>query len=295
MTPLAGGGFSLLSPAKVNLSLRILGRRADGFHDLDTIFQEIDLCDEIEFHPANKWRFRVEGGDTGPDDQNLIVRAARLLSEFTQVPCIADVVVRKRIPVGGGLGGGSSNGAIALHGLCRLWNLEIEWEKLQELAAELGSDCPFFVYGGLARGRGRGEKLELFDGAAEGTLLVVFPGFGVNTKEAFRKCEFPLTEPDKNVIFTAYGGDYGAAYALLSDSVNQLENIVLGDYPVLRSIREELEQAGSDVSLLSGSGSTVFGIFGKSTAAMHAAQQLRTRYVVHTCRMVGRQRIAEIR
>jgi 4-diphosphocytidyl-2-C-methyl-D-erythritol kinase len=237
----------------------------------------------------------VFSGDTGPDDRNLIVRAARLLSEFAKVPCAAKVVLRKKIPVGGGLGGGSSNGSIALHGLCRLWNIEIEWEKLQELAAELGSDCPFFVYGGMARGRGRGENLELFDGAAEGTLLAVFPGFGVNTKEAFRKCEFPLTEPDKNAIFTAYGGNHGAAYTLHSDSVNQLENIVLGDYPVLRSIRDELKQAGSDVSLLSGTGSTVFGIFGESTAAMHAAQQLRTRYVVYTCRMVGRQRIAENR
>ena len=104
-----------------------------------------------------------------------------------------------------------------------------------------------------------------------------------------------MTEPDKNVIFTAYQGGYQVAYTPPSGSVNDLENNILTDYPILRSIRDELESAGSHVSLLSGTGSTVFGIFGTLAAATHAAQQLRTRFAVHICRMVGRQRIAEIR
>ncbi|MBU1920954.1 4-(cytidine 5'-diphospho)-2-C-methyl-D-erythritol kinase [bacterium] len=283
------------SPAKINLSLRILGRRADGFHELDTVFQEIDLCDEIEFYPAEEWCFRADGADLGPDQDNLVVRAARALSAYANVPCKARIFLRKTIPTGGGLGGGSSNASVTFHGLCRLWNLDIEWERLQELAAELGSDCPFFVYGGMARGRGRGEKLELYDGSLSGTVVAVFPGFGVNTRKAFSECEFDLTEHDKNVIFTAYLGEEEGTYILLEDCVNDLENIVLRVHPMLRELRDELSRLGADVSLLSGSGSTVFGVFRESSAARRAAQQLRERFTVYICRMVGRQRRAELR
>ena len=292
---LPNGGFTMLSPAKINLTLKIVGRRADGFHELDTVFQEIDLFDEIEFYPAENWSFQVIGNDVGPDNDNLVVRAARSLSSIAGVPCKAKIILRKNIPTGGGLGGGSSNAAITLHGLCKLWNLDLEWEKLQEIAADLGSDCPFFVFGGMARGRGRGEKLELYDGVPSGTVVAVFPGFGVNTAKVFSKCEFDLTEPNKNAIFTSYPGEQQDKCSLLENGVNDLENIVLRMYPELRGIRDELYEAGADVSLLSGSGSTVFGVYCESAAAKQAAQQLRKRFTVHICRMVGRQRRAEIR
>lgn len=292
---LPDGGFLLKSPAKINLFLKILGKRSDNFHELDTLFQEIDLCDEIEFHAANELQFSVTGADVGPDEDNLVVRAARLLSEYANVPCRARIMLRKHIPTGGGLGGGSSNASITLHGLCRLWDLEIEWETLQELAAQLGSDCPFFVFGGMARGRGRGEKLEIFDGASQGTVVAVLPGFGVNTKKAFQECEFDLTEHNKNVIFTAYPGDIQGVRYALKNGVNDLENIVLRIHPVLQEIRDSLSSLGADVSLLSGSGSTVFGVFTESTVAGHAAQRLRERFAVYICRMVGRQRCAELR
>jgi 4-diphosphocytidyl-2-C-methyl-D-erythritol kinase len=147
----------------------------------------------------------------------------------------------------------------------------------------------------MVRGRGRGELLELYDGAPAGTVVAVYPGFGVNTAKAFSKCNFDLTEPNKNAIFTAYLGEVQDTNILLKNSVNDLENIVLGFHPELREIREELKSAGADVSLLSGSGSTVFGIFRESTSAEHAAQRLRNRFKVQICRMVGRQRFAEIR
>ncbi len=283
------------SPAKINLTLKIVGRRADGFHELDTIFQEIDLHDDIEFYPADNLSFQVIGSDVCAENENLVVRAARLLSSIADTPCRAKIVLRKKIPIGGGLGGGSSNAAITLHGLCRLWNLDLKWEKLQEIAATLGSDCSFFVYGGMARGRGRGEKLELYDGAPSGTVITVFPGFGVNTAKAFSKCKFDLTEPNKNAIFTAYPGVRQDRYILSKNRVNDLENIVLGIYPELRDIRDELNSTGADVSLLSGSGSTVFGIYNESPVAQHAAQRLQKRFKVHICRMVGRQRRADIR
>ena len=283
------------SPAKINLSLRILGRRTDGFHELETVFQEIDLCDMLEFYPDENWTLQVRGGDPGPAEENLVYRAAKALSTAFGVPFKGRVLLHKQIPIGGGLGGGSSNAAITLHGLCKLWGIGYEWEQLQAIAAELGSDCPFFIYGGMARGRGRGERLELFDNAPCGSVVAVFPGFGVNTAKAFSMCEYDLTEPDKNAIFIAYPLDGQGANILFSNGVNDLENIVLRMYPVLSEIRDELQVAGADVSLLSGSGSTVFGIFRESTVAMQAAQQLRTRYTVYNCRMVGRQRRAENR
>jgi 4-diphosphocytidyl-2-C-methyl-D-erythritol kinase len=287
---LPDGGFALSSPAKVNLYLHIRGRRSDGFHELDTIFQEISWCDTIEFHPAPSWSFEVDGLqlDTGPE--NLVVRAARRLAEQAQVPLRGRVILHKQIPIGGGLGGGSSNAAMTLIGLSRLWSLNWTTAQWHPLAAEIGSDCAFFLYGGTARGTGRGEQIEVLEEAPEMDLLVVVPPFSVSTAWAYQAGQFPLTDYEKSVILQFYPKNKFDPPFLAQNFYNDLENIVLQRYSDLALIKQSLLDHGAKVSMLSGSGSCMFAIFEERSRALHAAQQFGSPYTVRVCRTVHRPR-----
>ena len=285
------GSFAMLSPAKINLRLRVLGKRPDGYHELDTVFQEISLADRIEFHPAESWSLEIRGADLAAGESNLVTRAANLLSKEANVPLEARIAVDKRIPLQGGLGGGSSNAAIALIGLSRLWGLNWSPDRLSGLAASLGSDCAFFVYGGVAHGQGRGEILELWPDRLEREVLLVVPPFGISTSEAFNWGHFSLTDDEKSVIFNIRKKKNLSSLSDLSYFCNDLENIVLERYPELDRIKQTLLRADAEVAMLSGSGSTVFGMFKDRSRAMRAAQQFREPYQVHLCQTVSRPRI----
>jgi 4-diphosphocytidyl-2-C-methyl-D-erythritol kinase len=287
--PLPGGGFALMAPAKINLGLHVLGKRPDGYHELDTLFQEISLADRLEFHTAAEWSLEVQGAEltTGPD--NLVVKAARRLAEEGGLPLRGRIVLDKHIPIGGGLGGGSSDAAITLIGLARLWGLDWPVERLQPLAAEIGSDCAFFLYGGLAHGTGRGERLELLEGETEEVLLII-PPFGVSTAWAFAGGQFPLTGDDKSVILrsrSTHGANCPRSGRIFR---NDLESIVLSEFTDLGQVKQQLLDLGAEVSMLSGSGSTIFGLFVERTRAMHAAQQFGPPFRVRICRTVNRPR-----
>ncbi len=281
----------MCAPAKINLSLRILGKRSDGFHEIETVFQEIDLADRLEFHAAPGWSLEIEGADLDPGPGNLVCRAAALLSQDAHVPCAGRVILAKRIPVGGGLGGGSSDAAVTLIGLSRLWKLDWPVERLHPLAAELGSDCAFFLYGGLAVGRGRGEIIEPLDGFLDGDIVLVLPPFGVSTAWAYSQVQRLLTDDEKSVIIELYPKAYSGPPFSPGHLRNDLENIVLPRYGELARIKRRLHDLGTEISLLSGSGSTVFGIFTERSRALHAAQQFETPLQVLTCRAVKRPRV----
>jgi 4-diphosphocytidyl-2-C-methyl-D-erythritol kinase len=285
-------GFKLFSPAKVNLSLRVLGKRADGYHELETVFQELDWSDEIEFRESSGFSLEVQNSELRADESNLIVKAARALSQAAGVPCTGSLRLQKNLPMQGGVGGGSSNAAITLIGLNRLWNLNWPEEKLDPIAKSLGADCAFFLYGGLASATGRGDVITPLDGRSDGVFVLVCPSFGVETAWAFSQVGVPLTEVEKNVIFsplwlTGQGESHPAQ--ILS---NDLENIVFQRYDGLRHLRDRLLGAGAVVSLMSGSGSTVFGIFTTEGAATAAASELSrdADYRVKVCRAVARRR-----
>jgi 4-diphosphocytidyl-2-C-methyl-D-erythritol kinase len=284
-------GFVLSSPAKINLCLRILGKRPDGYHSLDTIFQEIDWSDSIEFHPSSQWDLEIHGKELDAGPQNLIVRAAERLSKAANIPCHARLILHKEIPIGGGLGGGSSNAAITLLGLSRLWKLHWTPAQLHPLAAEIGSDCAFFLYGGMARGTGRGEHMELLEGNAEGDILVIVPPFGVSTAWAYEAGQFPLTDDEKSVILQFYPKDPICPLVASHDFCNDLETIVLKKYADLAVIKQQLFDLGAKVSMLSGSGSCMFGIFEERSRALHAAQQFGEPFYVRICRTVKRRRM----
>ncbi len=165
--------FTLPSFAKLNLLLRVIGKREDGFHELFTIFQTVSLQDTIRFAHSDKLELGCDDPAIPTDDRNLILRAANALREFADVEKGADIYLEKQIPSPGGLGGGSSNAAVALIGLSRLWELDIAANDLQAISARLGSDVPFFLHGGTAIGTGRGELIEPIDDISEQFLLIV--------------------------------------------------------------------------------------------------------------------------
>jgi len=186
--------LSIESFAKINRDLRVVGKRKDGFHELDTVFQTVDLTDTLTFEHVEKGAgtaagvsLTVEGADLPADGSNLVLRAATALRERFDVLHGARIHLSKKIPVGGGLGGGSSNVAATLMALTELWNVRATPEALTALAASLGSDAPFFLLGGRARGRGRGELLTPLPNGPQEWVLLVFPPFSLSTAEVYAR------------------------------------------------------------------------------------------------------------
>lgn len=254
--------------AKINPSLVVVGKRTDGYHELDTVFQAIDLSDLLAFESANDIRLSVDVPGLTAGEDNLVVKAARLLRRECGVSAGAAIRLDKRIPWGAGLGGGSSDAAAALRGLAALWKLDVPVETLHRIALGLGSDVPYFLVGGRARGRGRGEKLErLADGPTQGVLLLI-PPFPLSTPEVFRALRAPaLTASAIDTSLRASDRD------VFSDR-NDLEPAAETLRPEVRRLREALRDAGARSARLSGSGSTVFGLFADYRAAERAWSRL---------------------
>jgi 4-diphosphocytidyl-2-C-methyl-D-erythritol kinase len=273
-------------PAKVNLGLRVLGRRQDGYHDIVTVFQSIDLWDTLEASTAAALTLAVNDPSVPSDDGNLVLRAARLLGE--RVPMAAgrgaDLRLTKRIPVGGGLGGGSSDAAGALAALNALWDLGLDVGALARLAGELGSDVPFFVAGGTALGTGRGELLAALPALPERPLVLGFPPFSLATAEVYRALRAPLTPPEAGVTVTRLFVNFAERndFAL---ATNDLEAPAFAMRGELVAFRDALSELGAEVSLLSGSGSTVFGLFVAGTDVAPVALRLRGAFPSWTLRI----------
>jgi 4-diphosphocytidyl-2-C-methyl-D-erythritol kinase len=249
----------LMAPAKINWTLEVLGRRPDGFHEVKTVLQTIDLCDSLELESATELTLEASGEGLPPPRENLTMRAARLLQERAGYSSGARMRLTKTIPVGAGLGGGSSDAAAALRGLDRLWGLALPHERLVELAAELGSDVPFFLRSGTALAEGRGERVTPLPDAPRTAMLVVVP---------------PLSIPQKTRrMYSLLGPEHysdGAASDRLADALRQgrpLEDSDLHDvfaspafqaFPELQTCRQALLGAGAEAVHLAGSGPALF-------------------------------------
>ena len=201
MQDLAKKKINIKTPAKINLHLEVIGKREDGFHELAMIMQNIDLADYLEFEINNKGLIKLESdcNDLSLSDDNLIVKSANLLRKKSNIDYGANIFLRKNIPIGAGLAGGSSNAAATLIGLNKLWDLNIDQETLCSLASTLGSDIPFFINGGIQLCFGRGEVLEKLDSNYKyGVLLLKNPHVSVSTAETYKKysdrfCDNDLT------------------------------------------------------------------------------------------------------
>ena len=261
--------LTIPSFAKINWILEILGKRTDGYHELRTIYQTIDLGEEIVFESTSGQaiQLQVEGREVTEGEHNLVYQAAQLLRKTAGVRSGVKMHLRKKIPVGAGLGGGSSNAAVTLLALNHLWDSRLPLSVLSDLAAQLGSDVPFFLVGGTAQGLGRGENIvPLPDIGAVGFVLF-YPGFAITTKEAYALQEreqyaggTPLTKEDPDTTIQPLRRaieNEGRDWDLLA---NDFESSLFRNFPALETARGRLQSAGCERVLLCGSGSALLGL-----------------------------------
>lgn len=260
------------SPAKVNLYLRVLRRREDGYHDILSLMQRISLCDEMTFSPR-------EGGITLrcpdsalPDDEgNIVYRAAAAFYARTgSLPGI-EITIRKRIPIAAGLGGGSSNAATTLMTLNEMGNCPLTLEELMKAGAALGADVPFFLFGHAAWASGIGDRLIEAPPLPPLWFVLINPGFAVSTKMVYRELNLGLTNGSINYSIPRFY----TVDDVIGGLTNDLEKVTLRQHPVLGHFKTLLIENGARGALMSGSGPTVFGIFADEESALLAEENLR--------------------
>jgi 4-diphosphocytidyl-2-C-methyl-D-erythritol kinase len=290
--------LTLPARAKINLHLRVLFRRPDGYHELRTVFQTIDLADTLTLTPRPDGELSLACDDPGvpADERNLCLRAARRLREAVGGNLGAHLGLAKRIPVQAGLGGGSSDAATTLLGLNRLWGLDRPVAELAEIGAALGADVPFFLRGGTALGIGRGDELVPLPDAAGGSVLVVSPSVTVSTAWAYERLNLVLTKMPETATICGLHRVLAEGGVSLRHCANDFELAVFPEFPLLRQIKNFLLEAGASQAMLSGSGGSLFGLFDSDVLCQAAAESLRARQVpgrLIPARFVTRQEHAE--
>ena len=266
---------TLPSFAKINLHLQVIGRRPDGFHDLCTVFQTISLHDTISVSAADDVRMTCGDKRIPVDERNLVVRAAQDLREYYKIRCGASIHLDKRIPAPGGLGGGSSNAAVILVALSKLWGINATVDELYPVAERLGSDVPFFLYGGTALGMGRGEIIEPISDFDEKFMLVVAPDVAVATRDAFKRLKVrALTKQESKRKLQICRFDLESADFKYTAFKNDFEISVFATYPEVERVKNALLDLGADRAMLSGSGGSVFAIFDKEETRQAAMKAL---------------------
>jgi 4-diphosphocytidyl-2-C-methyl-D-erythritol kinase len=279
--------------AKVNLDLRVLHKRTDGFHELRTVFQTISLADslEIEYETARRTDVTVEGNLNIPD--NLVVRAARAVLDAMRVRARVHFRLEKRIPLGGGLGGGSSDAAAVLIALPVLAGRAVPLAELAGIGSDLGSDVPFFLTGGTAVGLGRGTELYELPDIAEEPILVVSPGLHVATGPAYQALARSLTFTESSSSINnfqgfvrALGGVRSAERVMDALSANDFEAVVFRQYPKLKTIQAKLRKLGDVGTRMTGSGSAIFAVFGSRQERERAREKLDADKSLRGCRIM---------
>lgn len=265
-------GVVVRAHAKINLCLEVRGARTDGFHELRTIFQSLDLHDTLTFvRVKGPFHLTCASPDVPCDTSNLVWRAASAVSEIVRgekEPHGVHVTLDKRIPVGGGLGGGSSDAAATLAALSRLWKADLDAARLQEVASTLGADVPYFCVGGAALGLGRGDELYPLADLAAWWVVLVTPPFAVLTSDAYRWFDADGTRADQDTVGVIHSADRALAVRVTND----LEPAVNRRHPAIATIRAALEREGAVAAALSGSGSSVFGLFRNGRDAARASR-----------------------
>jgi len=284
------GVLRIAAPAKVNLFLEVLGRRDDGFHEIETLMVQVGLCDTLSAEETASAQVHLEviqGGDSGgfalellgSEQNNLVWRAAESLRQHTKCPRGARIVLQKRIPIGAGLGGGSSDAAATLRLLNELWRLALPLSELTAVAAGLGSDVPFFLNGPVAWCRGRGELVEPVSVMFPCWFLLLSPAMLVSTARVYQHVRVP-EQPRCGSELVVHWREKNVE-ALRLALFNRLEEAALEAYPQLRAIRETLDACGLSHAQLSGSGGTFFAVFAVAEEAYQAAADFQRHYASH--------------
>ncbi|SEN82687.1 4-diphosphocytidyl-2-C-methyl-D-erythritol kinase [Mesobacillus persicus] len=249
------------APAKINLSLDVLHKRPDGYHEVEMVMTTIDLADRIELSLLNRDSIKIHSQNRFvPDDQrNLAYQAALLLKERFNVKQGVSIAIEKTIPVAAGLAGGSSDAAATLRGLNKLWGLGLSLDELATLGAEIGSDVSFCVYGGTALATGRGEIIKQLPAPPTCWVVLAKPFIGVSTAEVYRRLKIDgLKHPNTSEMIHAI---QDKDFTKVCNNVgNVLEEVTLGLHPEVAQIKDQMKRFGADAVLMSGSGPTVFSL-----------------------------------
>jgi 4-diphosphocytidyl-2-C-methyl-D-erythritol kinase len=268
--------ISVKAPAKINLTLDVLHRREDGYHDLEMVMTTVDLADRIDLTETSSGiGLESTSGFVPHDDRNLAYRAAALIKKRFGIQKGVHIHIHKHIPVAAGLAGGSSDAAAALKGLNRMWDLGLSVEELAALGLELGSDVPFCVTGGTAIARGRGEILTPLPSPPPCWVILAKPPHGVSTAEVFGalRLEDIRKRPDLDAMVEALQNqDFDGICRNLS---NVLEEVTMPAYPQVRRLKERMIRFGGEGVLMSGSGPTVFGLVRRENTAKRVVNGLR--------------------
>ncbi|MBI5026523.1 MAG: 4-(cytidine 5'-diphospho)-2-C-methyl-D-erythritol kinase [Nitrospirae bacterium] len=284
--------FTLKAPAKINWLLEVMGLRDDGYHEIRSLIQKVTLYDVLTFAPFEE--ITLTTNSQIPVKENLVFKAATILRKTYNVKAGARIHLRKYIPAGAGLGGGSSDAATTLIGLNRLWGLELRQKELHAIAEMLGSDVPFFLYEPLSLVSGRGEKISPLKASNPIDILFVKPGITVSTAWAYNNLPAQiyqgrnlkssrlggteLTKKDNNIKLLCQSLKQADISTLSKVIFNDLEIVTGGSFPVIAAIKDRLLKEGAVASMMSGSGPTVFGVFDSKKSAENASKAFKGRY-----------------
>ncbi|RSL30032.1 4-(cytidine 5'-diphospho)-2-C-methyl-D-erythritol kinase [Salibacterium salarium] len=267
---------SVNAPAKINLSLDVLGKRDDGYHEVKMVMTQVDLSDRLDLQRRGDGLIKVEmsEGFLPADQRNLAYQAAALLKQRFSVTWGVSIYIYKNIPVAAGLAGGSSDAAAALKGLNDLWELGLSMDELAVLGAELGSDVPFCVYGGTALATGRGELIEQIPSPPPCWVILAKPPVGVSTGDVYKQLKIDENQASHSdlMVEAIYHNDYAH---ICHSLYNALEQVTLSIHPEISRIKERMRGSGADAAMMSGSGPTVFGLIKKEAKLNRVYNALR--------------------
>lgn len=266
--------LTLSAPAKINYLLDVIGKRADGYHDLRMIMQRVNLCDEITLTMTSSPEIIVTCNSKGAPDGpgNIAWKAARVLLDLAESKSGVEIKIKKNIPVAAGLGGGSSDAATVLMGINELLQKGFTDQTLMEAGCKLGADVPFFIFKKAALAEGVGEKLTLIPNMPKCWVLLVNPGVHVSTAWVYRSLQLTNRRELSNIPKF-----FGSIEDIVSVLSNDLESVTISAFPIIDEIKSRLMDLGAIGSMMSGSGPTVFGIFSSFEAA-EAARNEVTRF-----------------
>lgn len=270
----------LIAMAKINLSLDVIGKRVNGYHDVRMIMQSISLADRVRLTRRDQgMRITSNVHNIPLNEDNIAVKAWRLMQERFHLPGGLEIHLEKEIPVEAGLAGGSTNAAAVLRGINQLFDLGISDKCLAEMGSSIGADVAFCVIGGTALAEGMGEILSPLPSLPEAWLVLVNPGFGVSTSEIYQHLHWKSISrrPDTDLLVQAVKN--GDGHKVFSNMVNVLEEVTLKKYPELKHIKDALDEAGL-YPLMSGSGPTVFGIADTYEKAVQVAGMMKNRWEI---------------
>jgi 4-diphosphocytidyl-2-C-methyl-D-erythritol kinase len=275
----------IFAPAKINLTLDVLYRRPDGYHEVDMIMQSISLADELDFEPGDQIELICNRPDLPVDEHNLVWKAARLLQESLGIGYGVKITLRKKIPVAAGLAGGSADAAATLIGLNRFWHLELTQTQLLQLGLKLGADVPFAILKGTARALGIGEKLIPIVSRLSGKVLLVTPNIAVATPQVYHNLNIAAIKQHPNVNLAIAAVQTGNSEQLGNVWGNVLETAVLPYYPEVKRLKALFINCGVPACLMSGSGPSVFALNPSEKQINLIRRQLPSKWFCCVCEL----------